>query len=46
MLIVGKVGGFISNECAADRSLYEDVSDPIFGKVTLRAVIKTPVRAV
>jgi hypothetical protein len=34
MLILGKVGDFISNERAADRSLYKAVSDPIFGKVT------------
>jgi hypothetical protein len=33
MLILGKVGDGTPNKRAADRSLFEDVPDPDFGKV-------------
>jgi len=45
MPILSKVGDRTANKRAADRSLFEDVPDPIFGKVTRKAVVKTPVRA-
>ena len=44
-LILGKVGDDTSSKRAAGRCLFEDVPDPIFGKVPRKVAVKTLVRA-